>query len=79
MGPKETRAWTIRRGMNARQASGVIHSDMERGFIRAEVMKYSDFVELGSENACREKGRFLVEGRDYVVKDGDILHIRFNV
>ncbi|HDZ40438.1 MAG TPA: redox-regulated ATPase YchF [Bacteroidetes bacterium] len=79
VGPKEIRAWTIRRGMTAPQAAGVIHSDMERGFIRAEVMKYDDFVSLGSEQACREAGRFYVEGKNYAVNDGDILHIRFNV
>lgn len=79
VGPKEIRAWTIKRGMTAPQAAGVIHSDLERGFIRAEVMKYQDFVTLGSEHACREAGRFLVEGKNYVVEDGDILHIRFNV
>jgi ribosome-binding ATPase len=78
-GPKEVRAWTIRKGTLAPQASGVIHSDLERGFIRAEVMKYSDFVALGSEHACREAGKFSIEGKNYEVKDGDILHIRFNV
>ena len=61
------------------QAAGVIHSDLERGFIRAEVMKYHDFITLGSEQACKEKGKFFVEGKTYVVEDGDILHIRFNV
>ena len=79
VGPKEIRAWTIREGMTAPQAAGVIHSDMERGFIRAEVMKYADFTELGSEQACKEKGKFFVEGKNYMVEDGDILHIRFNV
>ncbi|MFO7756804.1 MAG: redox-regulated ATPase YchF [Bacteroidales bacterium] len=79
VGPKEIRAWTIKKGMTAPQAAGVIHSDMERGFIRAEVMKYHDFVEFGSEQACREAGKFYVEGKNYVVGDGDILHIRFNV
>jgi GTP-binding protein YchF len=79
MGPKEIRAWTIKKGMTALQAAGVIHSDFERGFIRAEVMKYSDFVTLGSEHACREAGKLLIEGKNYVVADGDILHIRFNV
>lgn len=79
VGPKEIRAWTIKKGMNAPQASGVIHSDLERGFIRAEVMKYHDFVTLGSEHACKEAGRFFIEGKNYVVEDGDILHIRFNV
>ena len=79
VGPKEIRAWTITSGMTAPEAAGVIHSDLERGFIRAEVMKYEDFVGLGSEHACREAGKLLVEGRNYVVNDGDILHIRFNV
>lgn len=79
MGPKEIRAWTIRRGMTAQQASGIIHSDMERGFIRAEVMKYTDFITLGSEHACKEAGKFHIEGKNYIVEDGDILHIRFNV
>jgi GTP-binding protein YchF len=79
VGPMEIRAWTIKVGMTAPQASGVIHSDLERGFIRAEVMKYNDFVRLGSEHACKEAGRFFVEGKNYVVEDGDILHIRFNV
>ena len=79
VGPKEIRAWTIKKGMTAPQASGVIHSDLERGFIRAEVMKYNDFVTLGSEHACKEAGKFYVEGKNYIVGDGDILHIRFNV
>ena len=79
VGPMEIRAWTIKVGMTAPQASGVIHSDLERGFIRAEVMKYADFVRLGSEHACKEAGRFFVEGKNYIVEDGDILHIRFNV
>ncbi len=78
-GPKEVRAWTIRSGMTAPQAAGVIHSDLERGFIRAEVMKYDDFIRFGSEHACREAGKLAVEGKNYVVQDGDILHIRFNV
>jgi len=78
-GPKEVKAWTIRTGMTAPQAAGVIHSDLERGFIRAEVMKYDDFISLGSENACKEAGKLYVEGKNYIVKDGDILHIRFNV
>lgn len=79
IGPKEVRAWSIHKGMTAPQAAGAIHSDMERGFIRAEVMKYDDFVALGSEHACKEKGKLLVEGKNYIVQDGDILHIRFNV
>lgn len=78
-GPKEARAWTIRKGMTAPQAAGVIHSDLERGFIRAEVMKYNDFIQYGSENACKEAGKLSLEGKSYIVADGDILHIRFNV
>lgn len=79
VGPMEIRAWTIHAGMTAPQAAGVIHSDLERGFIRAEVMKYNDFITLGSEVKCKEAGKFYVEGKNYVVCDGDILHIRFNV
>ncbi len=79
VGPKEIRAWTIRKGMTAPQAAGVIHSDLERGFIRAEVMKYDDFITLGSEQACKDAGKFHIEGKNYVVEDGDILHIRFNI
>jgi GTP-binding protein YchF len=79
VGPKEIRGWTITAGMTAPQAAGVIHSDLERGFIRAEVMKYDDFIRLGSEHACREAGKLAVEGKSYVIDDGDILHIRFNV
>jgi ribosome-binding ATPase len=79
IGPDEIRAWTIHRGMTAPQAAGVIHSDLERGFIRAEVIKYNDFITLRSEHACKEKGKLMVEGKNYVVHDGDILHIRFNV
>ncbi len=78
-GPKEVRAWTIKNGMSAPQAAGVIHSDLERGFIRAEVMKYNDFIRLGSEHACKEAGKLMVEGKNYIVDDGDIMHIRFNV
>ena len=79
VGPKEIRAWTIKKGMNAPMAAGVIHSDLERGFIRAEVMKYQDFISLGSEHACKEAGKLYIEGKNYIVEDGDILHIRFNV
>ena len=79
VGPKEIRAWTIKKGMTAPMAAGVIHSDLERGFIRAEVMKYNDFISLGSEHACKEAGKFNIEGKNYIVDDGDILHIRFNV
>jgi GTP-binding protein YchF len=79
VGPMEIRAWTIKTGMTAPKAAGVIHSDLERGFIRAEVMKYHDFVTLGSEHSCKEAGKFYIEGKNYIVEDGDILHIRFNV
>jgi GTP-binding protein YchF len=79
VGPMEIRAWTIKTGMTAPKAAGVIHSDLERGFIRAEVMRYHDFITLGSEHACKEAGKFYIEGKNYVVQDGDILHIRFNV
>lgn len=79
VGPKEIHAWILKRGMNAPQAAGVIHSDMERGFIRAEVMRYEDFIAYGSENRCRNAGRLSVEGKNYKVQDGDILYIRFNV
>lgn len=78
-GPKEVRAWTIHKGMNAQQAAGVIHSDLERGFIRAEVMKYEDFIRYGSEQAVKEAGKFRLEGKSYMVEEGDIMHIRFNV
>lgn len=78
-GPKEVRAWTIRKGETAQQAAGAIHSDLERGFIRAEVMKYADFIHFGSEHAVKEAGKFHVEGKNYIVEDGDILHVRFNV
>ena len=79
VGGKENRAWTITKGMLAPQAAGVIHSDLERGFIRAEVIKYDDLVALGSELKCKEAGKLSVEGKNYEVHDGDILHIRFNV
>jgi GTP-binding protein YchF len=78
-GPKEVKAWTIRKGMTAPQASGVIHSDLERGFIRAEVMKYDDFIQYKSEQGVKDAGKFKVEGKNYIIEDGDILHIRFNV
>ena len=77
-GVKEVRAWTIKVGMKAPQAAGVIHSDFEKGFIRAEVIKYNDFVDLGSELACKENGKMSVEGKEYTVDDGDIMHFRFN-
>jgi GTP-binding protein YchF len=78
-GVKEVRAWTIKEGMTAPQAAGVIHTDFEKGFIRAEVMKYNDYVTLGSESAVKDAGKFKVEGKEYVVEDGDIMHFRFNV
>jgi GTP-binding protein YchF len=78
-GVKEVRAWTITKGMTAPQAAGVIHSDFEKGFIRAEVMKYLDYTTLKSEAAVKEAGKFKVEGKEYVVEDGDIMHFRFNV
>lgn len=78
-GVKEVRAWTITKGMTAPQAAGVIHSDFEKGFIRAEVMKFEDFTTLGSEAAVKEAGKFKVEGKEYIVQDGDIMHFRFNV
>ena len=78
-GPDESRAWTFTRGTKAPQAAGIIHTDFERGFIRAEVIKYDDYVALGSEKACRENGKITIEGKDYVVQDGDIMHFLFNV
>ncbi len=78
-GVKEVRAWTIKKGWKAPQAAGVIHTDFEKGFIRAEVIKYADFVTYGSEAAVREAGKMGVEGKDYVVADGDVMHFRFNV
>jgi ribosome-binding ATPase len=78
-GVKEVRAWTISKGMTAPQAAGVIHTDFEKGFIRAEVIKYNDFITLGSEAACKEAGKMGVEGKEYVVNDGDMMHFRFNV
>ncbi len=78
-GSDESRAWTFMRGYKAPQCAGTIHTDFERGFIRAEVIKYDDYVALGSESACREAGKLNIEGKDYVVQDGDIMHFRFNV
>ncbi len=75
-GEKEVRAWTIERGATAQQAAGVIHTDFEKGFIRAEVMNWKDLVELGSEAAVREKGKFRIEGKEYVMQDGDVCHFR---
>lgn len=78
-GVKEVRAWTIDVGSTAPQAAGVIHTDFEKGFIRAEVIAYEDFVQYGSEAKCKEAGKFKVEGKEYIVKDGDVMHFRFNV
>ncbi|MBR1774486.1 MAG: redox-regulated ATPase YchF [Bacteroidales bacterium] len=78
-GPKETRAWTFHKGDKAPQCAGVIHSDFEKGFIRAEVIKYDDYIKYRSESACREAGKISIEGKDYIVQDGDIMHFRFNV
>jgi ribosome-binding ATPase len=78
-GVQEVRAWTIRKGTKAPQAAGVIHTDFERGFIRAEVIAYDDLVEAGSVAAAREKGKYRLEGKEYVVQDGDVMHFRFNV
>ena len=78
-GVQEVRAWTITQGFTAPQAAGVIHTDFEKGFIRAEVIKYHDFTTLGSEAACKEAGKLSVEGKTYIVEDGDIMHFRFNV
>lgn len=78
-GEKEVRAWTIKKGMTAPQAAGVIHTDFEKGFIRAETIAYDDFVSYGSEQAVKEAGKLSIEGKEYVVKDGDVMHFRFNV
>lgn len=78
-GEKEVRAWTIKVGSTAPQAAGVIHTDFEKGFIRAEVISYSDYIAYGSEAKVKEAGKMRVEGKDYVVKDGDVMHFRFNV
>jgi GTP-binding protein YchF len=78
-GPQEVRAWTIRRGQLAPQAAGVIHTDFERGFIKAEVIWWEDYVALGGEAGARDKGKLAIQGKDYVVRDGDVMHFRFNV
>jgi ribosome-binding ATPase len=78
-GVQEVRAWTIEKGWKAPQAAGVIHSDFEKGFIKAEVIAYDDFIKYGSEAACRENGRLRIEGKEYLVQDGDVMHFRFNV
>ncbi len=78
-GVKEVRAWTIHKGDTAPQAAGVIHTDFERGFIRAQVISYDDFVSLGGEAKAKEAGKMRVEGKEYVVQDGDVMHFLFNV
>ena len=78
-GEMEVKAWTYHKGWKAPQCAGVIHTDFEKGFIRAEVIKYEDYIKYGSEAAVREAGKLAVEGKDYVVQDGDIMHFRFNV
>ena len=78
-GEQEVRAWTIHRGWKAPQAASVIHTDFEKGFIKAEVISYNDYVQYGSEAACRDAGKLRIEGKEYEVKDGDVMHFRFNV
>jgi ribosome-binding ATPase YchF (GTP1/OBG family) len=78
-GEMEVKAWTYKKGWKAPQCAGVIHTDFEKGFIRAEVIKYEDYLQYGSEAAVREAGKLAVEGKDYIVQDGDIMHFRFNV
>jgi GTP-binding protein YchF len=78
-GVQEVRAWTIQQGWKAPQAASVIHTDFEKGFIKAEVIAYNDFVALGSEASCRDNGKLRIEGKEYLVQDGDVMHFRFNV
>ncbi|HKW37055.1 MAG TPA: DUF933 domain-containing protein, partial [Burkholderiales bacterium] len=78
-GPKEVRAWTVQVGATAPQAAGAIHTDFERGFIRAEVIAYDDYLARGGEQGAKEAGKLRLEGKDYVVRDGDVMHFRFNV
>jgi ribosome-binding ATPase YchF (GTP1/OBG family) len=78
VGPKEARAWTIDVGATAPQSAGVIHTDFEKGFIRAETIGYEDYVRLNGENGAKEAGRMRLEGKEYVVQDGDVMHFRFN-
>ena len=77
-GPKEVRAWTVEDGALAPEAAGVIHTDFQKGFIKAEVIKYTDYISAGGENQAKELGKMRIEGKDYEVKDGDIMHFRFN-
>jgi ribosome-binding ATPase YchF (GTP1/OBG family) len=78
-GETEVRAWTVKRGATAPQAAGVIHTDFERGFIRAETVAYDDFIKYKGENGAKDAGRLRLEGKEYLVKEGDVLHFRFNV
>jgi ribosome-binding ATPase YchF (GTP1/OBG family) len=78
VGPKEARAWTIQKGSTAPQAAGVIHTDFEKGFIRAETIAYDDFITHNGENGAKEAGKMRLEGKDYVVREGDVMHFRFN-
>ena len=78
-GPKESRAWTVRKGATAPEAAGVIHTDFQRGFIKAEVVSYDELVDLGSLQRAREAGKVRMEGKDYVMQDGDVVEFRFNV
>jgi ribosome-binding ATPase YchF (GTP1/OBG family) len=79
VGPKEARAWTVEKGSKAPQAAGEIHTDFERGFIRAETIAFDDYIALNGEAGARDAGKLRQEGKDYVVKDGDVLHFKFNV
>ncbi len=79
IGPKEARAWTVKKGSSAPQAAGVIHTDFEKGFIRAETIAYQDFIQYNGEQGAKESGKFRLEGKEYVVQDGDVMHFRFNV
>ena len=79
VGPNEVHQWTIRRGSSAPEAAGAIHTDMQKGFIRAEVIKYADLASLGSEAKVKESGKLYIKGKDYIVEDGDIIYVRFNV
>ena len=78
-GPQETRAWTVGRGTLAPQAGGVIHSDIERGFIMADIISYQDFIDCGGESGARQQGKLRQEGKSYIIQDGDICHFKFNV
>ena len=78
-GPQEVRAWTYKDGMNAKECAGIIHTDFEKGFIKAEVIAYNDLIEAGTEQKVKELGKFRLEGKDYLMQDGDICHFRFNL